>query len=760
MSFAFAVAKDAVRTTVQSYVPGSGSLTVASGTGQLFPVPTPTAPILFTVITTATYATYPENYATYQATGISGDTLTGLTLISGIDNAWGVGAIVEMRTCAKHLNDLAAQSGTGGGGGGGTGTVTGVSVATANGFAGTVATPSTTPAITIKTTVNGMTKGNGTALVPATPTDYQVPIQFSTSGTSGPATFNSSTGALNIPVYPGGSGGGGSGTVGSGTAGQLAGYVASGTAVSGVNTGVTINQHTVAPVVLAGTSGTQTLDLSTGDLFTLSGAMTGNITLALANPPTSGLTQTFRFLAKQAATGGPFSLAYPSGVVWVGSSTAPDMTKVAAGQTMELVFTYVSSSLILGHYPGTTNTDPAGGGGSGVVGAGTAGQFAGYGAAGTSVAGMTTGLTLTQHTTAAVVPTATSGSVPIDLSASDLFGPVAMTGNCTLVFNNPPVAGLTQTFRVLMKQAASGGPFSLAYPSAVVWVGSSSGPDMTAVPAGQTLELVFTYLSSGLILGHFPGVTNTDPAGGGGGGGSIVTETSETANFNAVAGGFYAISGSANVTATLPTAAGIAGQTVRIRCVAGYTGLCTITGTSGQTIAGATSRVIYAGESPLLQSDGANWVRTGGTVIPCSCRMTMSVNQSIGTDGQHVLLLDTVVAGSTPHMGNTGSNGINLIRAGNYNVTTGVSIANVSTTDFVMFTLAYSTGTSPIGNGLRTAAPSLNTTFGIAGSAVQLITGGLAGDLITIKAYQTNTGNNAQTFDNGNYLIVDEILSW
>ena len=74
MSFAFAVAKDAVRTTVQSYVLYSGSPIIASGTGQLFPVPTPTAPILFIIITTATYATYPENYATYQATGISGDT--------------------------------------------------------------------------------------------------------------------------------------------------------------------------------------------------------------------------------------------------------------------------------------------------------------------------------------------------------------------------------------------------------------------------------------------------------------------------------------------------------------------------------------------------------------------------------------------------------------------------------------------------------------------------------------------------------------
>lgn len=45
---------------------------------------------------------------------------------------------------------------------GGTGTVTTVSVASANGFAGTVATADSTPAITLKTTVNGILVGNST----------------------------------------------------------------------------------------------------------------------------------------------------------------------------------------------------------------------------------------------------------------------------------------------------------------------------------------------------------------------------------------------------------------------------------------------------------------------------------------------------------------------------------------------------------------------------------------------------------------------
>lgn len=53
------------------------------------------------------------------------------------------------------------------------GTVTSASVVTANGFAGSVANPTTTPAITLSTTVTGLLKGNGSAVsAAASGTDY------------------------------------------------------------------------------------------------------------------------------------------------------------------------------------------------------------------------------------------------------------------------------------------------------------------------------------------------------------------------------------------------------------------------------------------------------------------------------------------------------------------------------------------------------------------------------------------------------------
>jgi len=58
----------------------------------------------------------------------------------------------------------------------GSGTVTNVSVVSANGFAGTVATDTTTPAITLSTTVTGVLKGDGTAISAAVANTDYVPL--------------------------------------------------------------------------------------------------------------------------------------------------------------------------------------------------------------------------------------------------------------------------------------------------------------------------------------------------------------------------------------------------------------------------------------------------------------------------------------------------------------------------------------------------------------------------------------------------------
>jgi hypothetical protein len=82
------------------------------------------------------------------------------------------------------------------------GTVTSASVVTANGLAGSVATATTTPAITMSTTVTGILKGDGTAISAAAAGDFPT-LNQSTTGTAANVTgtvavANGGTGATTL----------------------------------------------------------------------------------------------------------------------------------------------------------------------------------------------------------------------------------------------------------------------------------------------------------------------------------------------------------------------------------------------------------------------------------------------------------------------------------------------------------------------------------------------------------------------------------
>jgi len=115
------------------------------------------------------------------------------------------------------------------------GTVTTVSVATSNGFAGTVATATSTPVITLSTSITGLLKGNGTAISAATSgTDYAP----ATSGTS--------------ILYGNGSGGFSNVTIGTGvsfTTGTLSATGSGGTITSVTGTAPVASSGGTTPVI-------------------------------------------------------------------------------------------------------------------------------------------------------------------------------------------------------------------------------------------------------------------------------------------------------------------------------------------------------------------------------------------------------------------------------------------------------------------------------------------------------------------------------
>jgi hypothetical protein len=146
---------------------GSGTVTSVSFTGGIITVANPTTTPAFTVAGTSGGIPYFSSGTTWASSAA----LTQYGVIygggaGGSPAATAAGTTGQVLTATTGGAPTWASPATGG-------TVTSVSVVSANGFAGTVATATTTPAITLTTSITGLLKGNGTAISAAVAnTDY------------------------------------------------------------------------------------------------------------------------------------------------------------------------------------------------------------------------------------------------------------------------------------------------------------------------------------------------------------------------------------------------------------------------------------------------------------------------------------------------------------------------------------------------------------------------------------------------------------
>jgi hypothetical protein len=183
------------------------------------------------------------------------------------------------------------------------GTVTNASVVSANGFAGTIATSSTTPAITLTTSITGLVKGNGTAISAAVAgTDYIAPPAGTAllKANSGGALANATAGTDYVTP--------------TGTETLTNKTLTSPTVTDYIETVVAIGTVTTASTIslASGTVQTATLTASTACTFTM---------------PTATAGKSFVLLLKQAASTGSGTATF-TGVKW-NTASAPTITATA-----------------------------------------------------------------------------------------------------------------------------------------------------------------------------------------------------------------------------------------------------------------------------------------------------------------------------------------------------------------------------------------------------------------------------------------------
>ncbi len=230
----------------------------------------------------------------------------------------------------------------------GSGTVTSVSVTTGNGFTGTVATATTTPAITIGTNVTGMLKGNGTAISAATVrTDYAEPT---TALATGLLKNTTGTGAHTIAVagtdyvVP-------SGNI-TGTASNVTGVVAIANGGTGSATqnfvDLSTTQASIGGAKTFTAAGTFSGGLTSSGATTISGTYTKASTATKIVTPATQITATGNIVAAGVVTPvnstSAIVLTIPSGLT-VGTEKEFVLARTSTGQ---ITFTASGSETING----------------------------------------------------------------------------------------------------------------------------------------------------------------------------------------------------------------------------------------------------------------------------------------------------------------------------------------------------------------------------------------------------------------------------
>jgi hypothetical protein len=239
--------------------------------------------------------------------------------------------------------------------------------------------------------------------------------------------------------------------------------------------------------------------------------------------------------------------------------------------------------------------------------------------------------------------------------------------------------------------------------------------------------------------------------------------TTATALTSAGLGLMHKCTVSAAYTVTLPTPVGYAGQQTGIRVAHSSTQLLTLATAAG-LIDGASTRIMWAGESAMLESDGTNWVKIAGRTIPMQGVMALSAAQLIGTGTvTNVPLTETYIDNTALMCDPVTNQYITVQRPADYTVTARVAWAALAAVSNRTITVAYKNGSSsaPAAQDERYASTGGLPCIGATG-----VMAFAAGDHCTLSAYQSSGASldaNVGTplyYGDGTLLSLTEIPAW
>ena len=531
----------------------------------------------------------------------SGDILYGAT--SGAGTRLGIGTTGQVLTVVGGLPAWSTA---------GAGTVTSVSVVSANGFAGTVANSTSTPAITLTTSVTGVLKGNGTAISAATSgTDYS-------AGTSALATgilkSTTTTGALSIAVaadFP---------TLNQNTTGSAA-TLTTARAIYGNN----FDGSAALTQIIASTYG------GTGNGFTkFTGPATAEKTFTLPNASATILTDNAAVTVAQGGTG--LTSTPANGALDIGNGTGFTRTTLTAGTGVSV--TNASGSITIANTAPSVSWQSV--------------QTSGF----TAVAG--NGYPCNTTSAAFTVTLPASPSAGNIITLTDYAG-TWQTNNVTLDVNGNKLNSASVNATLSTKRQS----ISIVYiDSTQGWIAYNGFLD--ALPA-QPYTATYLVVAGG-------GGGGTQYGGGGGAGGLLASTFSATPGvvYTATVGGGGAavtngtnssISGSGLTTITA-TGGGAGGSSDNNGAAGGSGGGGGGSGTTSKTGGSGTSGQGFGGGNNFAQSSAAPAGGGGGSsAVGVTATSSKGGNGGAGTSS-------SITGSSVVYAGGGGGGGVNATTPG------------------------------------------------------------------------------------------------